>query len=192
MLFGGNQMIQVDIYFSTGGEVLQAYWGYVSGGGIIISRSSEVEALHEGRALVLHIHIGARRAVSVDGTVAKVAGDKVFVSFALPREAERRLLTAALAERDIDVEAKLSKAQAADPSVTNARMFVLSEDGCWLRLGPDSSAALDIGTEVAIEAPDFSIRGCVVFACERERGILFRMGDPEALEAVRACVSAVS
>jgi hypothetical protein len=177
-------MTQLDIHFANGREVLNAYWGYLSGGGLTIRRHERALELKSGQALVLHVHIGARRAFSVHGNVVRALPDKTIIRFDA-RDTQNRLLTEALAERDIDMEARLSFTDMSSTTVTTARLFVLSPEGCGLRLSADEGAPPDVGTEVAIEASGFRIDGCVVAASETERCILFGSGS-KAIEAMRA------
>jgi hypothetical protein len=178
-------MTQLDVHFANGREVLNAYWGYLSGGGLTIRRHEKAQELRSGQPLVLHVHIGARRAFSVRGNVVRALPDKIIIRFDA-RDTQNRLLTEALAERDIDMEARLSFSDMSSTTVKKARVFVLSEDGCGLRLSADDEGAPpDVGTEVAIEASGFRIDGCVVAASDSERCILFG-SDKKAIEAVRA------
>jgi hypothetical protein len=182
-------MTQLDIHFANGREVLNAYWGYLSGGGLTIRRHEKAQELKAGQAVVLHVHIGTRRAFSVHGQVVRAWPDKIVIRFEA-HDTQNRLLTEALAEQDIDMEARLSFTDTSSTTVKTARLFVLSEDGCGLRLSADDEGAPpDVGTEVAIEASGFRIDGCVVAASDSERCILFGSGS-DAIEAVRAWTGA--
>lgn len=178
-------MTQLDVHFSSGREVLNAYWGYLAGGGLTIRRGEADQELRDGQPLLLHVHIGTRRAFSVHGNVVRALPEKAIIRFD-EHDTQYRLLTEALAERDIDMEARIKVTDMSNPTVTSARLFVLSEDGCCMRLSRDDGSSLDVGTEVAIEALGFHIDGCVVSAQDCECCVLFGSSDREAMETVRA------
>ena len=124
--------MQLDVHFSDGREVLNAYWGYLAGGGLIIRRDDNAQALENGQPVVLHVHIGTRRAFSIHGNVVRCLPDRTMIRFDA-HDTQNRLLTEALAERDIDMEARLSFTDMSSTTVKRARLFVLSENGCGLR-----------------------------------------------------------
>lgn len=182
-------MTKLDLHFANGREVLNAYWGYLAGGGITLTRHERARELKQGQAILLHLHIGSQRAFSIHGTVASTSPDRTLIAFGA-EDTQNRLLMAALAERALDMEARLSVSDTAERTETKARLFVLSEDGCCLRLNPESAARVAVGTKVAIEAGDLRIVGYVISANEDIRCVIFGKNDSAALEAVRACVRA--
>ncbi|MCG8418300.1 MAG: hypothetical protein MJE77_10195 [Proteobacteria bacterium] len=103
-------------------------------------------------------------------------------------ESQNRLLSAALSDKAIDMEARLTLCDMPSEATTMARLFELSEDGCCLRLRSEQGELFAIGAEVVIEAQGFRISGCVISARDDERCIIFGLGDNEAIEAVRACL----
>lgn len=181
-------MTEVDVYFANGREVLNAYWGHLSGGGLRFSRTHSMGHLADGLPIALHIRIGSDRNFAVRGTVVQCTASKVVVTFDTS-DAQSCLFAAALAEQDVDLEAQLRAAASTYDAVTTARLFEISEDGCCVRLNPayrDTPGFFTEGTNVVIEAGDLRIEGVIVSARGDERYVIFSPADESAIEAVRA------
>lgn len=180
-------MKEVAVHFANGRDVLNAYWGFLASGGLTIARDNDAQELSPGQDITLHVHIGMHRVFAIRGKVMLTQSRRAFIAFA-GNESQNRLLAAALSERPIDLEARITVSGKPSEAVSSARLFELSEDGCCLRLSSESGTSFAVGTEIAIEANGFRIEGCVVSACECERCILF--SDESDIEAVRAYVQA--
>ncbi len=181
--------MQVDVHFESGREVLNAYWGYLSGGGLTIEPETST-SLHKGQHVALQVHIGARRCFSVNGRVARTGHGGTIIAFDTD-ESQNQLLSAALSEQPIDLEAHLSLCDTSQRALVPARLFEISEDGCCLRLRAEHGALFNVGAEVVIEAPGFRINGCVVSANERDRCVIFGLADDDAVQAIRTCLHAI-
>lgn len=174
--------MRVDVHFETGREILHAYWGYLSGGGITLDNPGH--ALRAGQRITLLVHIGARRQFEVCGRVARASCDSTLVAFDTG-ESQNQLLAAALSDRPTDLVAHLALCDAKRTAQVSAHLYELSEDGCCLRLGPDYEGSFSVGAEVTIHAPGFSIDGCIISSNGRERCVIFGIADSDALRGVR-------
>jgi hypothetical protein len=85
---------RVDLHFASGRDVLGSYWGFLSGGGLVIRQDLGVRA---GEAVSLNLRIGAREQV-LDGEVLRANGATV-IRLA-PGASHARLLEAALSDSD--------------------------------------------------------------------------------------------
>ena len=183
-------MTRVDVHFETGRDVLNAYWGYLSGGGLTLHdgrNHSDPATLQVGQHVDLHVHVGPRREFTVNGRVARIGHGETVIAFDTS-ESQNQLLAAALSDRSTDMPAHLVLSEMRQRAAAPAHLFEISEDGCCVRLSPEHCAAFNVGAEVIIEAPGFSISGCVVSANDQVRCVIFGLGDDKAVQAVRACV----
>jgi len=178
-------MKEGEVRFSSGRDVLGAYWGHLTGGGIAVDPAALSEELREGQSVSLHVCVASTHRVAIPGTVVKKTQSKVILAFAAD-DGKRRLLTAAFSERCVALDARLL---ASDPDgVIDVRghVFQLSDAGCCVRLPPlDQHLPLSVGTNVTIVVEGLHVSGCVVAARADERWVLF---DPEkeALAGLRA------
>ena len=175
--------MRVDVHFETGRDILHAYWGYLSGGGITLEKCGL--ALRPDQRVTLLVHVGAHRQFEVSGRVARTSRDATLVAFDTI-ESQNQLLAAALSHCSTDFIARLTPCNAARREPVTARVHELSEDGCCLRLGSENAGAFPVGSEVTIEAPGFSINGCIISTQGRERCVIFGIADSQALQGVRA------
>ena len=188
-------MMRVDIHFETGRDILGAYWGHLSHGGLAIhpSRDSEPEGvvLDKGQEVTLCVHVGGQREVSVQGHVAHVGNQGTLVAFDTD-DSQSQLLIAALSERALDIEVEVESRKGTGRAAVSARLSQLSEDGCCLRLDSAHDELFDVGSEIFIEAPQFRIGGCVVLAHGTDRCVIFGLDDDDdtnSAQAVAACFS---
>ena len=190
--------MRVDVYFESGRDVLNAYWGYISGGGLMIPSKDGIHSspeLRTGQKVTVQVNIGPRsrshdrprRQCSVHGRIARADCDETVIAFDT-EESQSQLLSAALSEQPVDFQAHLTLRDYPPESMTPSHLFELSEDGCCLRLPPDRSSSYPVGSEIVIEAADFCISGCVVASSGCERYVIFGFGDEVATRAVRACL----
>jgi len=176
-------MNQVDVYFANGHEVLSAYWGHLSSGGLMFSHTKGIGPLREGQEVNLSIHIGSGRTFSIDCRVLRAKRDKVIVAFD-SSESKSRIFSQALADQDVDVEARLRFVGGKRPSLIG-RLFEISEDGCGMRTGQRDSSQCE-GADVVIELGELRIHGVVVSVRGDELYIIFSTDDEPTLRAVQS------
>lgn len=191
-------MKDLQIAFQSGRDVLNAYWGYLSDGGLIIPD----QGLAVGEPVSLSVRIESSSAsYSLAGKVVRCdSGAGMAVIAFSPGQPQDMLLTDALSDADkvparrarrfrVHLEARVRDSRnGADP--TEARLVDVSEYGCCFRLQDAASGAFAVGTPVEIAAPDFAVTGRVVWTRHTERGVAFfsDAGDTDAgqdLETVR-------
>lgn len=170
-------MKEVEVRFASGREVLGAYWGHLTGGGIAVDPAALGEELREGQSVSLQVRVGADHRVAIPGTVVKKSQNKVILAFAAD-DGKRRLLTAAFSERRVALDTRLL---ATDPDgVVDilGHVFQISDAGCCVRLSElEQQLPLSVGTNVTLLVDGLRVSGCVVAARADERWVLF---DPEA------------
>jgi hypothetical protein len=178
-------MKHVDVRFGSGRDVLNAYWGYLSHGGLVIR---DPAGLDVGQPVSLQVEIESSQSrYSLAGEVVKRQSDGRTVIAFRPGEPHDMLLTEALAETDqvpprrhrrfqVDLDAHV---QAPSGTELPARVVNLSEGGCCVRV-VRGAANLDIGADVDIRASDFRATGRVVWTRHTERGVRFE--DPGAVK----------
>jgi hypothetical protein len=98
---------RVDLHFASGRDVLGSYWGFLSGGGLVIGQELGVEP---GEPVVLDVRVGARELPQIEGRVLRVNGSTVIKLSSGASHA--RLLEAALTDSG-DRELELALADAA-------------------------------------------------------------------------------
>jgi hypothetical protein len=189
----------LEVRFETGREVLNAYWGYLSDGGLIIPDQAQAQ-LTVGDPVSLTIFIESSRGLySLSGRVVRrdVTAGRAVIAFN-PGQPQDMLLTHALADAE-QVPARRARRfrVALDARVVDAcngtvpldaRLVDLSEFGCCFRLEGQGGSCLPVGTPIEIAASDFAVGGRVVWTRHTERGVAFVTPDAPTgptLEAVR-------
>ena len=178
-------MKEVEVRFTSGREVLGAYWGHLTGGGIAVDPSALSEELREGQSVSLQVSVGSMHRVAISGTVVKKSPSKVILAFAAD-DGKRRLLTAAFSERCVALDARLLATDPDGMIDVHGQVFQLSDAGCCVRLpAMEQHLPLSVGTNVTITVAGLRVSGCVVAARADERWVLF---DPEkeAMAELRA------
>ena len=190
-------MKDLEVRFETGREVLNAYWGYLSDGGLIIPDHGQLAV---GDPVSLSVRIeSSHSSYSLSGRVVRcdLAAGRAVIAFS-PGEPQDMLLTQALADAE-HVPARRARrfrvaldARVVDPTngagPVEAHLVDLSEFGCCLRIDESGSGRLPVGTPVEIAARDFEVGGRVVWTRHTERGVAFFGQDAPAsgaLEGVR-------
>lgn len=180
----------LDIPFSTGGELLSAYWGYLSDGGLVIEESS----LRPGELVALRVTIGGVAPVgSLSGKVLRCRPDGSAVVAFEPGQPHDMLLTQALADAEnvparrhrrytVDLEAEVENGT----SSARARIVNVSASGCCLRLVDEGREALSPGEPVRIASGSLRAQGRVVWARHLERGVEYSEEAHGVLAWVRA------
>ena len=193
-----QEVKDLEVRFETGREVLNAYWGYLSDGGLIIPDQGQLAV---GDPVSLSVLIESLRAsYSLSGRVVRrdIAAGRAVIAFS-PGQPQDMLLTQALADAE-QVPARRARrfrvtlsARVLDASngveTLEAHMVDLSEFGCCFRLEDDVGSRLPVGTPIQIAAPDFAVGGRVVWTRHTERGVAFvaqeATATAAALEGVR-------
>lgn len=170
---------QVNVKFGSGEEVLNAYWGFLSDGGLVIPDQDDFD---EGQAVRLCIHIASlSQQYDLGGRVVRrQAGDRQAIVAFDHGEPHDMLLTAALSETD-DVPARRYQRYAVSLPAevrggaedAHGQLIDVSAGGCCVRLDTSADGALGVGAEVSVETQSFQARGIVVWARGRDRGVSF-------------------
>ena len=180
MRFGSGGLKDFKVRFGTGVEVLNAYWGYLSDGGLIIEDRSELDV---GDMVALDVHIESSRTnYALAGKVVRreSASGQAVIAFD-PGQPHDLLLSEALAETDnvparrhrryrIELAATLKRPDA-DPR--RATLVNISREGCCVRLGEPDGGSFGVGASLEIEAGELVATGTVVWQRGIERGIRF-------------------
>lgn len=184
---GGDGMKQVDVRFESGREVLNAYWGYLSDGGLVIQRGSSLDV---GQPIALEVRVTSSNSrYSFTGRVVKHRDDGRTVVAFHPGEPHDMLLTEALAETDhvpprrhrryvVDADGQMIVDDRGEP----VRMINVSASGCCLQVSNNENAG--VGTHIEVQAAGFCATGTVVWSRHTERGVRFdsdREADVKAL-----------
>jgi hypothetical protein len=168
---------QVEVRFSCGKDVLSAYWGFLSDGGLVIPDRDDFD---EGQAIKLSIHIASSdTSYALGGRVVRrhMAGQQAIVAFD-PGEPHDMLLTAALSETD-DVPARRFRRYPVSLPAEIERsgeelagqLTDISRAGCCIRLAGEHTLA--VGDRVHLSTPRFAASGAVVWIRGKECGVSF-------------------
>jgi hypothetical protein len=184
-------LTELQIRFGNGREVLNAYWGYLSDGGLVVLD----HGVDVGQTVALEVHVESTRTrYALVGTVVRrEAGGSMVIRFN-PGEPHDMLLTEALAETD-NVPARRHRRYrlerpgriAADAPIAGAcRILDVSEEGCCVEVTAET-AALEVGTRLTVMWDGIKVVGKVVWSRHTERGVAFDLGSrgPELLACVR-------
>jgi Tfp pilus assembly protein PilZ len=180
----------VSVSFSTGKDVLNAYWGYLSNGGLVIRDQS---GLSEGDAVALDVFIESlQQRYHLKGQVVRrpnmePARHAAVIAFD-PGEPHDLLLSAAWAETD-KVPARKHRRQAAQSAVSirvdegmlDGRLINVSRGGCCVRVRTTAPHRIGQGTEVAVLLDGVEIAGRVCWARAADFGLEFSPSDSEAV-----------
>lgn len=188
---GGGGVKDFEVRFNSGAEVLNAYWGYLSDGGLVIEDRAELDV---GDTVALQVHIESSSAnYALAGKVVRrdTPTGQAVIAFD-PGQPHDLLLSEALAETDnvparrhrrylIDLGARLRNSHEGEPS--EAVLINISREGCCARLARPDRGDFSVGSRIEIEAGELSVCGKVVWQRGVERGI--RFGLEECEEASR-------
>jgi hypothetical protein len=167
----------LQIRFNSGRDVLNAYWGYLSDGGLVLPD----HGIDVGLTVALEIHIESIHTTYalMGSVVRRDSGGQMVVRFS-PGEPHDMLLTDALSETDnvparrhrryrIDRPARLSGATCE----LTARVVDVSDEGCCVQLGAVDVTAAPVGTILEVICDGLTLPGKVVWARHTERGVMF-------------------
>ena len=184
------QVRGVDVRYATGKQLLAAYWGYLSDGGLVISD----ETLRPGELVALRIAIesaGAHHELA-GKVLRRREGGRAVIAFE-PGEPHDMLLTEALADAEdvparrhrryaVELEAKLVNGKtSAEATIVN-----VSESGCCVRVPARCRSQFSVGSPVRVTAGELAASGRVVWANHTERGVEYGDEPHGVLAWVRA------
>jgi hypothetical protein len=172
----------IDVDFANGEELLTSYWGYLTGGGLIIADPG----VEVGEAIALQVTIeSSSTKLRLEGTVVKREPDtqKTIIAFR-QGEAHDKLLSEAMAESENVAPRRYArfsinrsvKTKAGDREC-EVNLVNLSLEGCCLLLS-EAGEGFDVGEEVILMHGDTHAVGSVVWSRELERGL--RMSSDES------------
>jgi len=177
-------MKQIAVSFSSGKDVLNAYWGFLSNGGLVIR---DEQGLREGEAVSLEVTIeSSKQRYKLNGQVVRrperpVQRDKAVIAFH-PGEPHDLLLSAAWAETD-NVPARRHRRFPLDTSVKfrdhtgtqhefKGRLLNLSYGGCCLR--SNARRTIGVGDRIVLLGEDgVEVPGVVRWSRAEDLGIEF-------------------
>ena len=197
-MFSAGVMVAkgLDVRFDSGKDVLNAYWGYLSGGGLVIPDQSDFEV---GQSVSLTVWVESlQSSFSLAGRIVRrdTRGGQAVVAFA-PGEPHDLLLAEALAEAEnvparrhrryrIDERVRLRPVVASTPLAAgtmtdaplpppdvDASLVDLSAEGCCVRLDGEAPGVLPVGTAIDVVLDGPVLSGVVVWVRNRERGVAF-------------------
>jgi Tfp pilus assembly protein PilZ len=172
--------VKVDVRFADRRDVLNAYWGYLSGGGLIIDDDND---LLEGERVDLHVFIEANsHDYELAGKVVRSEANHAVIAFDAG-DSHNTLLTAALSDSDVELAGTITDHGTGTEETVH--VFSLSEQGCCLRISPSAGEPFDVGTEVIVESADLRMAGCVVWASDSDRCVMFGNGDDDEVARAR-------
>jgi hypothetical protein len=167
---------ELQIRFGNGRDVLNAYWGYLSDGGLVLTD----HGLDVGQRVSLEIHIESTQTrYALVGAVARRDATGQMVVRFNPGEPHDMLLTDALSETD-NVPARRHRRYRVDRparltlggSEAGCRVIDVSDEGCCLQLSPADLTTAPVGSTVMVAFDGLTVRGKIVWSRHTERGIM--------------------
>lgn len=187
-LFGGRMSAtsEVNVDFADGEQLLTSYWGYLTGGGLII----DDPGVEVGEAIALHVTIGSSATkVRLEGHVVKREPDtnKSIIAFR-SGEAHDMLLSEAMSQSDNVAPrryARFTINESVKTSVEGKEFEVnlvnLSQEGCCLLLEKNCKHDFEVGTEVVVMHGDTHAVGSVVWSRNLDRGLRLSLDEARPL-----------
>jgi hypothetical protein len=192
---GTVKVRSVEVSYATGKDLLAAYWGYLSDGGLVLANDN----LRPGDLVSLRVQIhstGVRHELS--GKVVRCRdGGRAVVAFE-PGEPHDMLLTEALADAEnvparrhrrypVMLSAELINGTATAP----AQILNVSESGCCVRVPATHRGQFSVGSSVRVCAGELAATGRVVWARHTERGVEYAEEPHGVLAWVRKYLDAL-
>ena len=149
----------VDVHFSDRRAAFDAYWGYLSRGGLVLRlAATQSSPLCAGETIVMRVSIGAGPlAGEMCGSFVRCMADgRAVIAFA-DVDVHDRFLALAVCGDGVDVDAHVHHDGIAEPM----RVRNLSEQGCRIDVGSTNDCGL--GSDIDIETASFRIKGRVVW-----------------------------
>jgi hypothetical protein len=191
-------MKAIDVSYTSGRELLGAYWGLLANGGLVVDNQSH---LREGDAVTLRVTLGKElgkelgaNTYTLHGHVARVPRDdvgreRVVIAFD-PGQPQDLMLDAAWADTEnsaqrrdrrfpLDVDVKYHSEGANE---ARARMVNVSRNGCCLRLPRAPITTVAVGEPLTVSGDAHTVSGVVRWAIGSCRGIEFDGAEPSAVD----------
>jgi Tfp pilus assembly protein PilZ len=190
-------MKPVQVTFPSGRELLNAYWGLLANGGLVLYEHQAL-GLSEGDKVALEVQIeSSDKSYRLHGRVVRrppqdASGrERVVIAFD-KGEPHDLLLSAAWAETEnvparrerrfpLDVDVRF-RGRAGDEH--RARLVNLSFSGCCLRVARSlEPTRVSVGEELSLLSDDAALEGVVRWSNGHCRGIEFAAGDEAAVKS---------
>ncbi len=183
-----SERSEVVVDFKDGEQLLSSYWGYLTGGGLII----DDPGVEVGDAIALQVTIGSSKArLRLEGHVVKREPDtnKSIIAFR-SGEAHDMLLSEAMCQSE-NVAPRRYARFAIDESVKTSvgeetyevQLVNLSQEGCCLLIPAKCKETFEVGTEVVVMHGETHAVGSVVWSRNRDRGL--RLSTDEARPLIK-------
>lgn len=180
----------IEVTFPTGRDVLNAYWGFLSNGGLVID---DRHGLREGDPVSLQVTIASsKQHYTLLGQVVRrpgfdaAAATKAVIEFQ-PGEPHDLMLSAAWAETDnvparkhrrIPIDGTIAiRAPAGGGPELEARLLNISLGGCCVHLS-SSGKRVATGEQVLLVAPGAQAQGVVRWSRAADLGVEFDKEGP--------------
>jgi hypothetical protein len=189
------QVRGVEVSYATGKDLLAAYWGYLSDGGLVL----DDDTLRPGELVALRITIeSAGVCHALQAKVARTRDSGRAVVAFEPGQPHDMLLTEALADAEnvparrhrryqVDLEAEVQNGSASAPG----RIINVSASGCCVRVPATHREHFAAGASVRVQSGELAAQGRVVWARHTERGVEFAEEPHGVLTWVRAYLDAL-
>jgi Tfp pilus assembly protein PilZ len=179
------------VNFSTGKDVLNAYWGYLSNGGLVLRDQS---GLSEGDAVALEVFIESlQQRYRLRGQVVRRPNldaptrNHAVIAFD-PGEPHDLLLSAAWADTD-KVPARKHRRHASQSAVSirsadstlDGRLINVSRGGCCVRVRTTSPHRIGEGAAISLVLDGLEVAGKVCWARAADFGLEFSPAEGEAV-----------
>ncbi len=181
----------VSVNFPSGKDVLNAYWGYLANGGLVIR---DPAGLSEGDAVALEVFIESlQQRYHLRGQVVRrpnldaTARGQAVIAFD-PGEPHDLLLSAAWADTD-KVPARKHRRHAVEAAIhirsaqdlLDGRLINVSRGGCCVRVRTSAPHRIGAGTEISLVLDGIEIAGLVRWARSADFGLEFSPTEGEAV-----------
>lgn len=177
---------EVAVEFADGEQLLTSYWGYLTGGGLII----DDPGVEVGEAIALQVTIGSSSTrLRLEGHVVKREPDtnKSIIAFR-SGEAHDMLLSEAMSQSDNVAPRRYARFSinetvktSVDGEVYEVMLVNLSQEGCCLLIDDKCKQAFEVGTEVVVMNGDTHAVGSVVWSRNRDRGLRLSIDEARPL-----------
>jgi PilZ domain len=188
------------VAFPTARDLLNAYWGLLANGGLVLP--SPPYGLQQGDRVALEVTIeSAAMTCALDGQIVRHPGtasglsdDRIVIAFE-PGEPQDVLLDAAWAEIDnvparrerrfaLDVDIHFAPADDTGGAALSARLVNLSLGGCCLRVPRSNDGPkVRVGEPLKLISPNSQVVGVVKWSDGSCRGIEFQTPATDDVES---------
>ena len=177
---------EVAVDFADGEQLLTSYWGYLTGGGLII----DDPGVEVGEAIALQVTIGSSETrLRLEGHVVKREPDtnKSIIAFR-SGEAHDMLLSEAMSQNDNVAPRRYARFSINEKVKTNVDgedyevvLVNLSQEGCCLLIDAKCKQTFEVGAEVVVMHGDTHAVGSVVWSRNRDRGLRLSIDEARPL-----------